>query len=120
MVRIQRLTLLNADLVYSSDPEEFIRPRTDKDSELTSRAASEATTLVENADNVFLLASNTRVCVIGARAKVRVATVDGSVQYCASWCQSTWDALVEQKSDGIDLDSIIFRRCLRREVPART
>lgn len=100
---VQRTARANKDMVYSSDLDEFTRPRTDKDSDLTRRAATESIVLLKNDDGVLPLESNLKVCVIGANAKDKVATGGGSAQVRTSWCQTPWDALVEAKPDGVEL-----------------
>jgi beta-glucosidase len=97
----------NADIVYSHDTDEYTRPRTEADSDLVRRAATEAITLLKNVDYVLPLESTAetklKVAVIGANAKARVATGGGSAQCRTSWCQSPWDALIEQNPGNIDL-----------------
>lgn len=103
----QKCARANADIVYSSDTEEFTRPRTDADSKLLRRAATEAITLLKNEDSILPLQSpdqsRLKVAVIGANAKARVATGGGSAQCRTSWCQSPWEALNEQNPGNIDL-----------------
>lgn len=99
---VQRTAKANADFVYSSDLEEFTRPITESDKDLTSRAATESIVLLKNED-VLPLENKLKVVVIGAGAKDKVATGGGSAQVRTSWCQSPWEALVETKPDGIDL-----------------
>jgi len=103
----QRLARANRDIVYSPDTDEFTRPRTEADEDLTWRAATEAITLLKNDDAILPLQSSkgapVKVAVIGANAKDRVATGGGSAQCRTSWCQSPWDALNEQNPGGIEL-----------------
>lgn len=104
----QKCARANADIVYSSDTAEFTRPRTDADSRLLRRAATEAITLLKNEDSILPLespenAEALKVAVIGANAKARVATGGGSAQCRTSWCQSPWEALNEQNPGNIAL-----------------
>ena len=103
----QRCARANADIVYSADTDEFTRPRTEADSKLLRRAATEAITLLKNEDSILPLqprpGSTLKVAVIGANAKARVATGGGSAQCRTSWCVSPWDALNEQNPGGLDL-----------------
>lgn len=101
---VQRLTKLNADLVYAKPSEE--RTRTEEkeaDAALLRKIGGEALVLLKNDGDVLPIKEKTKIAVIGPNAKSSVLTGGGSAQLKSSWSQTPYEGLDNNKPQGVEL-----------------
>jgi beta-glucosidase len=101
---VQKLALLNADLVYGSDDSiEWTRKEDQaKDAALVRRIGNEGIVLLKNEASALPIRRG-KVAVIGPNAKSGVITGGGSARLRPAWRVTPWQGLVDSKPDEVEL-----------------
>lgn len=101
---VQKLARLNPDLVYAEPSDEKTRwDEKDADAKLLRRLAGEGIVLLKN-EKEALPIKNKKIAVIGPNAKTKVITGGGSAQLKAAWSQTPYEALVDNKPEGVEIE----------------
>lgn len=101
---VQKLAKLDPEIVYAApSPEKTRTDDREADAKIARRLASEGIVLLKN-ENSVLPITGKRVAVIGPNAKTKIITGGGSAQLRPAWSSTPWQALVDSKPPGVELD----------------